>query len=160
MYNQTGLYPAPIWRIVAATLLSGVTWLFLGGLLVVVLADVQHSPAKEYFTSMQMFWMFVSTSALGSIISALIFAAAVEWPKTRWMIRNDQENLALSMIISVMAALSFSLAMAAAMMFFLPPIAPDFNAAHFYINTALNASIGGLCSALYWWFLVVKPLRS
>lgn len=103
--------------------------------------------------------LFVFTWFVGSLVSvatALILGIMIEMPKSYWLSRRDAGGKLLHVLLSITGAQAVCFAWilfdSQQLRTFTPRTAD-------YSLLWIAFTVGGLCSALFWWVLVVKPWR-
>ncbi|MGE4409751.1 MAG: hypothetical protein AB7D33_04165 [Sphingobium sp.] len=138
---------AILWRAVAALLLTGLSSALVVALLMGLFLGF-------YVPAIILAWLagsLVATSA------ALILGIAIELPKAYWLSGKEAGGKFLHVLLSVAGAL----AICALWMFYAAQHPPKFTPRD--ANPAmpwLAFTVGGLCSALWWWELVIRPWRA
>ena len=144
-------------RALLAVILTGVVspLLLAIGTAVVFLSDSNHPPHSVANTVgfIGLIWFFGS---LVGVACATVLGLLVEWPKMKWLKSSEiWPNILIS--ITGSEILLFSWALISILAGNPSRIVNEVGSGLLFV--AIAAAIGGMCSAVSWWKLVVRPMR-
>ncbi len=102
------------------------------------------------------FWFFGSFLAT---VCACILGLFVEWPKAVWLGRQDAGGFARQLLISLAGAEALALIWAIGAALYRSPQHGPGDVLQGMLMLFLFFAIGGACSAMFWWRLIVLPTR-
>ena len=103
-----------------------------------------------FFVLLGMMWGLIWSLPCAAII------AVFEWPKARWLVRREGYFFA-HVVSSILVAMALSVVLPAIDFFDLEAPLSEI-AEEPWLHTIIFA-VGGISSAIAWWFLVISPTR-
>jgi hypothetical protein len=144
-------------RAVSAVLLTGIA----SGFVVVASSSayflVSNSSSGSASSLLDMTSFLWFAASLVGIASAAVLGLVIEWPKVLWLARQNSPSRTSSILVSVLAAEALILVPTIIGLWRQAVRPPDMGETLLF--NGLVASLGGICSAVLWWKLVLVPLR-
>lgn len=148
-------------RAISAILLTGI----VSGFVVIALSSAYYllwnylssygsGSASGLFEMTSFLWFVASLVGIGA---AAILGATTEWPKALWLAKQSCPSRTSNILVSILAAETLMLVPTIVGLWRNP--APIRDMCETLLFSGFAGAVGGICSAVLWWKLVLVPLR-